>query len=355
MADMITGDAFWQVGGRQPAWHNKLGGLMAVGEVPSEALDKIGECHVERAPLAAWSEQAQVWVPVDTHFGILRQPIPSDPTYKPLGVVSADYTIIQHMELARSLDKLVQAGWQLETAGILHDGAQLFMTFASEGYMVNQDEIRSYWCASERHAQTALNIFNTPVRVVCDNTYRLGLSRADERISIPHYRTAAQELNWAVDVLAKAHVREQAMITELTALGQTAMDPESFTQVLDATYRLPEAPRRMRTIEQRVKDTGGMYQKLDIDTLGEYVKLQESYEAKRMLMQRLRDAVSERVVAFNDARPAYANTGWAVWNSVTEIESHRKGKNPGHQILFGERGEAMGRAYRELLKVAAVR
>lgn len=355
MSDMITGDAFWQVGGRKPAWHNKLGGIVVPGEYPSETLAKMGEYHVERAPLVAWSEQAQTWIPVDSHFAILRQPIPSDPTYQTLGVVSADYTVVQHMELARSLDSLVRAGWQLETAGILHDGAQLFMTFASEGYVVNGDDLTSYWCGSVRHAASALNLFLTPKRIVCENTYRMGLAAATERISIPHYSTIKQELEWATEVLAKSRTQEQAMVEELTALGQTSMDAEAFTQVLDAAYRMPTPPRRMRAIEQRVQDTGGSYQALEADTLAEYTRLEESFVAKRQLMQRLRDAVSERVVAFNESRPAYANTAWSVWNALSEVESHRKGKNPGYQILFGERGESMARGYRELVAVAAVR
>lgn len=352
---MITDDNFWQVDGRKPAWHRIQGGIVVPGEYPSETLVKMGEYHVERAPLAAWSEQAQAWMPVDSHFAILRQPIPSDPTYQTLGVVSADYTIVQHAELARSLDSLVRAGWQLETAAILHNGAQLFMTFCSEGYVVNGDDITSYWGASVRHAASALNVFNTPVRMVCENTFKMGLSAATEKISIPHYSTVKQELEWATEVLAKSRTQEQAMVEELTAFGQTPMDPESYTEVLDAAYRLPTPPRRMRAIAQRVQDTGGTYDALEADTLAEYTRLQESYEAKRQLMQRLRDAVSERVVVFNQDRPQFANTAWSVWNSLSEVESHRKGKNPGYQILFGERGESMARAYRELVKVAAVR
>jgi len=355
MSDGIVDQAFIQVAGRKLAWHKKMGGEFVIGEYPSEGIRKLGRFDVERSPLAAWSEEAQAWQPIPSHFALLRQPIPSDPTYKSMGVVSRDYEVVQHMQLAQSLDKLVDVGWQLETAGVLHEGAMLFMSFNAGGYVVNEDEIQSYWCASVRHAASAMNIFATPVRVVCRNTYAMGMGRATDRISIPHYRSAAQELEWATDVLARTHAREQTTIEELTAMGETPMDVDTFTQVLDAAYPLPKPIRRMAAIQQRVTDLGGSYQSLETDTLDEYTRLSESFEAKRALMQRLRDAVTERVVAFNDERPQYSDSAWSVWNALSEVESHRSGKNPGYQILFGERGECMARGYRELVKVAAAR
>jgi len=355
MSHGITGDSFWQLGERGPAWHHIQGGIFVPGEMPSVALRKMGEHEVERAPLAAWSEAGQEWVPITSDFALLRGPIASDPSRKSLGVVTADYTVVQHAELAGSLDALVHAGWQLETAAILHDGGQLFMTFNADGYVVNGDDIENYWAASVRHAHTALNIVNTPVRMVCANTFNLGMQRATERISIPHFRTAHEELGWAVDVLAQAHARDEQVQEELTALGQTPMDVDSYTSVLDAAYPLPRPIRRMQAIQQRVTDLGGSFEALEVDTLAEYTRLQESHEAKLALQQRLRDAVGERVVSFNDSRPQYADTAWSVWNSISEIESHRRGKSVGTQVLFGERGEVMARGYKQLLKVAAAR
>jgi hypothetical protein len=355
MSSEITGSDFWQPEERRAAWHRLQGGIIGVGELPSELWNRVGHPDVERAPLAAWSEAAQAWLPVDTNYAILRGPTRHDSHHRTLGIVSGDYTLVQHRELAQKLDTLVQEGWQAETAAVLHEGAQCFMSFNAGGYVVNQDEITKYWVASVRHAASAVTLHQTSVRTVCANTFVYGAEHATQKISIPHYSTVKQELGWAVDVLAQTREQDRTRVEELTALGATPMDDSSFNAVLAKVYPLPAPPRRMQAIAKRVADTGGRWDGVEADVVAEYQKAYESYESKRALVERLQQAVAERTACFNEERPQFANTAWAVWNSITEIESHRRGKNIGHQVLFGERGEALGRGYRELVKIAAAR
>lgn len=351
MSAGITGEMFVQAVERGPAWHSikHASGPVQVGEQPSDTLVRLGaDFLVEKGNLAAWSENMGLWVPCPDKFAIIRPPIDTDAEPKVLGIVGDDYTIVQHADLAAALDSLAQAGWQLETLGVLHEGAQLFSAFAAEGYVLNADEITEYYVATVRHAASALRIFPTQVRVVCQNTLNLALSGAENMIAIPHYASVQQELGWAVDVVRMAKEISQQRRAEQERMGEVRLDKEQIEAFIADVYREPALGRRAEAIEQRVQTAG----ELGSDVQQEYEELQERHAKATERVQELRECVRYSLDSFNQERSDYADTGWALLNSVTFVTSHLRGKLRGESLLFGgDREEAQHRAYRHLLQV----
>ena len=49
---------------------------------------------------------------------------------------------------------------------------------------------------------------------------------------------------------------------------------------------------------------------------------------------------------FNDEQPRLANTPWALWQAIVEVEDYRKGwANNASSVLFGERAGIKAKAF----------
>ena len=106
------------------------------------------------------------------------------------GVVSDRYEIIQNVEAFNFIDSIVGEGKAVfETAGALRNGEQIFISAKLPYYIrINgYDTIENYLVISNGHdGKTSLNIFLTPVRVVCANTLSYGLNNSRFNFAFRH-------------------------------------------------------------------------------------------------------------------------------------------------------------------------
>jgi hypothetical protein len=349
MAHSILGQRFAQQDLRRPPWHELQSAVLRPQTNVSEALGLIdGDFLVEKAPLYVY--YAQRGIRVEDQFALVRPALTDQPEPEVLGIVGKDYELIQHGEVARALDPLVDQanGWVVETLGILNGGAQFFATFNAEGFVVNEDDIDVYWVVSEYKGRSSLDIFSAHTRVVCQNTYRIAEGQALQRLAIPHYRGARQELDFAVQVLAAAECHKQEFKDQLEQMGRTALVEQQVQAILRQTYLEPAPPRRVKFIDELSKNAGFLNVSPSIQA--EYAALQQSWLQERDRTERTRQAVYERYDIFGQERRRYAGTAWALWNAVTEVENYKTGKGRGASTLFGSRAETMQRAYSRLLE-----
>jgi hypothetical protein len=311
----------------------------------SEGLKLVdGDFAVERCPLQTRFTipgMGEVVFDVPGQSALVRPPLNDDPEPRVLGIVSHDYELIQHLEVAKALDPLVSRGWALETLGILHEGAQFFSTFAAGGFKVNEDDIEQYWIVSEHKGLSSIQIFSAHTRVVCANTYRVAESQALTNLSIPHFRGAKQELDWVVQVLAAAEQQTKELQATLEHFGKTHLLQDQVTNILEKVYPLPPTPRKVRTVQELRKANPAL--ELDRATTNDLLQLEAEYVQKSERVIATRDTVWERMQVFNLERSDYADTSWALWNSVTEVENFKSGKGRGVSTLFGGRADTMER------------
>jgi hypothetical protein len=347
MAHSILGTKFAQQDQRKAPWHDIQGAVLRPESTVSEALGMVdGDFLVERAPLYVYYDNKGI--KMAGLSALVRPALPEDPEVRILGTVGDDYELMQHGDVARALDPLVKNGWAVETLGILHQGAQFFVTFYSGGFLVNEDDIDVYWVMSETKAKSSFDIFSATTRVVCRNTYRIAESRAIESLKIPHFRGAAQELDFAVQVLAAAQAHKYELKQQLEQMGRTTLLDRQVTEILERVYPDPAPPRRMKIIDDLSKGDRALV--IPENLKAEYEVLAKGYVGDLDRTMQIRDATYERYDLFNQERPHYAGTAWAVWNAVTEVENHKKGKGRGVSTLFGSRADTMQRAYSVLLE-----
>lgn len=193
----------------KPAWHG-CGIPLPPNTSPMEALDAAGlDFSVEVRPSAypdgdggflIDKEQAVVIRvhPIDKRGGLEGQLH----NYK-LGTVSPDYQPIQNHEMANFLEHLMGVGHAvIECAGTFNNGRKVFFLLRLPGELeIHKDgsTIRKYLLLASSHdGKMKMRGFLTPIRVVCQNTMNLALSKGQgEGIAIKHSKQAPIKIEQA--------------------------------------------------------------------------------------------------------------------------------------------------------------
>lgn len=158
-----------------------------------------------KQPLEIWAQQAGMdwsiesspvqFITGEHHLGALgeypdKRVLYRSDTHQPLSVVSNRYKVVQPLEILEFYRDLTeQAGFELETAGVLKEGRKLWalartgqsMTLASNdithGYVL---------LATACDGTMATTAQFTSVRVVCNNTLAIALGKDGQAIKVRH-------------------------------------------------------------------------------------------------------------------------------------------------------------------------
>jgi phage/plasmid-like protein (TIGR03299 family) len=106
----------------------------------------------------------------------------------PLGLVSNSYKVVQPIEVLNFFKDMVGSIAQLETAGVLRNGAHYWALAKMEGeFNVAGDKVDQYLLlASSCDGSLATQARLTSVRVVCNNTLQLAQSRGGSVVQVRH-------------------------------------------------------------------------------------------------------------------------------------------------------------------------
>jgi len=166
-----------------------------VGDTPWHGL---GQKLTIDAPLETWAEESGLnfkllTAPVEFNGGIEfpgKRVMYREDTSTPLGLVSDKYKIVQPIEVLEFFRNLVGTMAQLETAGVLRDGAHYWALAKMDGeFSLAGDKVEQYLLlASSADGSLATQARLTSVRVVCNNTLQLA-SRGKAEVSVRHNST----------------------------------------------------------------------------------------------------------------------------------------------------------------------
>jgi phage/plasmid-like protein (TIGR03299 family) len=154
---------------------------------------------------------AQIPVYVATNWA---QPIPGyvanvrEDTQEVLGIVGERYQVAQNKDVFAFADELIgtnEAQYSFETAGSLFNGRRVFMLLNMPKGRIVGDEYQPYLCLSNAHdGSSALQVFLTGIRVVCDNTLQAALNTAKRKISIRHLSSMETRKEEAIKTMGAA-------------------------------------------------------------------------------------------------------------------------------------------------------
>lgn len=346
MAHELFGERF--LGKREPAWHG-LGTVFTENISPVEAVHQADMAfNITTEPLLV--ELGGVY----TSYGkvaIVREPTDDDDQYRVFGEAKEGYTFLQNVEIAELLEPIAKL-WPVETIGALHNGATMFLTLDAGEREIMGDLIKLFFMISDtRDGLTAFGIDFTPVRAVCANTLMMGKEAAVVSAKLRHTESIREEVEWRVEILEKMHQVMEKGIGHFETMAQAALTPRQITEIIKQAYPYPRTPRKVQIAEQLSED-----EMARVSGLLEAVKLAErDFETAKARADERRTAVRELLGTFNEDNPQVADTAWATYNAIVEMEDYReKGSNedPLVSALFGDRARVKQRAFGQALKYA---
>jgi phage/plasmid-like protein (TIGR03299 family) len=291
-------------GGNVPAWHG-LGTVIPEDVVTTEeALVLAGlDFEVVKVPARIILPSGAIVEP-DRKYHTVRDP--NGPREKFLGDVGEKYRVFNNQQAFAFGDAMVDNhGAKWHTAGSLHDGRKAWMLMKlPQDVLIGGEQteaVQPFICFQNSHdGSSAVTMFTTFVRVVCQNTLTWALSGTTRKFSIRHtgnfddpaamasYVAQAQEkLGVVFDLLAQ-------MEREGAAMMQQGLSDDGFDAML--THILPGARESYKS--ERAEKTAESIRNRKRDLLFDY---------------------------FRDS-PNLANvrgTKWGALQAVIEVNDHR--------------------------------
>jgi phage/plasmid-like protein (TIGR03299 family) len=304
------------------------------GETPWHGLGNKLTAH---QPIDVWKKNAGMdwqidesevgYVPANQNVCILKifpgqKVLYRSDTLAPLAVVSKRYQVVQPGEILEFYRDLTEVGgFELESAGVLKEGRK-FWALARTGQSATlrgRDQVNGYLLlATACDGTLATTAQFTSVRVVCNNTLAIALSRGDKAIKVPHRsRFDAASVKKELGLTVSTWDR---FVEQMTALSEIAIDPDSVDGLLRRVFAYSTSSHGTPTT-----------------------------------------VVSERAVAavqtlYNGAArgaqlTSSRGTAWGVVNSVTEyVDFHRQARSVDHRrdaAWFGQGAQIKQRAWAE--------
>lgn len=378
-AHAIFGSRF--AGVRTPAWHG-LGTtvteeeLVAIGGSikMTELFEKAGLTYKFVSVPVGYTLPDQTFVTDDNRIAILREPTADDPNWASMGIVSADYTYLQNMQIAEGLDKLAKAtGWTAETAGGLYRGGTIFATLYCGEKSVFGDKIKLYLLASDGKATGRnLRIDVSPVRAVCENTVRMAEEQAVTTINIKHNQAVGANFDFWLDFVGQLQKAQDLSIEKLKALASVKISDEDAKHIIEKAYPMPKKNPRAKMYDA-VQTLEGLADMARNDALVKVEPGKIHHDFWVEVTNLRRDGAFQLYEAFNKGDEQgsqvtglrmskktltqVSNTPYAAYQAVTELANWggtQNAKVAGSSVLFGERGQVIERAYKAAKELAGV-
>lgn len=176
---------------------------------------------------------------------------------KVLGLVSNRYKLVQNSEAFDFTDSLIGGDVKYETAGSLLGGKRIFLLAKLPEKKILGDDFDNYICFTNSHDGTgAIQACMTPVRVVCQNTLNLALSKANRKWSTKHIGDIESKLAEARHTLMLADGYMDNLAVVADQLANTKVTNDEIVSIIDEIYPLDNdaSDRTKRTIEKKRED-----------------------------------------------------------------------------------------------------
>lgn len=336
-----------------PAWHG-IGEVFEDMPTPMDATIRAG-CNYEVicVPLSgrAYGEKLDLG-----HRAIVRQPLPDDNEPVVFGVVGSDYEPVQNIEIAALLEKTAKR-YPVDTVGALDRGQRFFITLDTGTADLTGrrgGEIQRFIALTDdKTGSGCLRALLTDVRIVCQNTFSLAISSAAFNIQIRHLAGALDEAAFRVQLMERMSTAQEDAFAAYRFLMDKKLTAEQIQRTFRTVYADPKPGEKARLFVELSTES-----RAQMDMAGKTMTMlranAERHAAEVERAGRFRDQARFMLERFNVEYPEEANTGWAVYNAITENEDWgRRGasKSLAASTLLGERAEIKAKAFDILMKV----
>jgi phage/plasmid-like protein (TIGR03299 family) len=298
-------------------WH-KLGTELREPPTGAEAIRAAQlDWKVEKKPIFAGDGKAQERI--ERVFAIVREDLWKQGKRSFFGIVSDVYTPLQNVEAFDFFDPIIKSGAATyETAGALGDGERIWILAKLDSAieLLPDDRVDKYLLLSNSHdGHSSVQIKFTPIRVVCQNTLTLALSKGPG-MRVGHTRGLQARLREAEQLLERINNRYIEIETLFRQMLEVQMPPARRKEYLELVFPMPS----------------------DTEDSGAIARVHKEREAAAYLSLHGRG---------NQTR-GIAGTLWASYNGVTEYVDYYRGQPASsrlNSIWFGDGYSIKARAF----------
>jgi phage/plasmid-like protein (TIGR03299 family) len=231
---------------KEPAWHG-LGHVIENAPSSAEAL-RLAELD--------WSvESVPLFVNGNEVLGYKANVRSTDNSV--LGIVSNKYKIVQNAEAFAFVDELLGEGVTFETAGSLDGGKRVWILANLPKEKILDDDVVPYLVFTNGHnGGNAVQVCQTPIRVVCQNSLNMALREAKRIWTFRHMGDIASHRIEAQTTLqiTKDYINGLKMKAEEFAAKKISSD--KLTKILEEVFPVDEdASERVKANVWQMKDT----------------------------------------------------------------------------------------------------
>lgn len=360
--DNTTGE-YAYFGVATPAWH-KLGKTIAAAVTSDEA--------VKLACLDWLVDKQEIFLAngqrVPDNYAIVR----SD-SGGALGVVGTDYVPFQNAQAFDFMDSLVGDKLAMfETGGAIKGGRRVWMMarIPTTHRIAGNDTLQPYMLITNSHDGTsAIRVFPTSVRVVCNNTLTLAMREAGGKagISIRHEGDVGRRVNAARHALGVIAQSSESFADQARAMARRSLNSRESRDYFESLF--PVSLKHERRATPHVGATHASSGLLDsilaqhADSSAFVGELIEAHyatsERQAKANRKILDAVLGNYENERNRMPGIEHSAWAAYNAVSEWADHQRGSrgrteaerldNQLNSIWFGSANEIKQTAYANAL------
>lgn len=291
---------------RQPAWH----GLGFVAKEEMSLSDALVAANMDYE-----FDMSPVYTSVLTPNGVTTLEIPnkravvrtrkSDGDQRAFGPVGSKWTPHTVPQMFAFAEDMLGEGAVVDTIGSLGHGERMFLTLILPvGVDVDGDKTGLYMTATTGFdGSTATRYDMTPVRIVCANTWAMAHQASEARIQFRHTSALDGKQQRAADALELAGAYAAALTARASDLLAVSLRSEDAAHVIAALFPFPEA------IASQVEK--GSFD-FNLATPAEKRAITQTQEARQSVFTLYKDSPTK----------AKADTGWGLFNAVTEYADH---------------------------------
>ena len=248
---------------REKPWHG-LGVIVMEAPTSVDALRLAGlDWNVVQEPIYTdYNERIEGW-----------KANVRDSDRKVLGVVSDRYRVMQNTEAFSFTDELLGKGVRYETAGSLQEGKKVWLLARlPREYIIAGERVSPYLVFSNTHdGSGSVKVAITPIRVVCNNTLNLALSKAQRSFSIIHTGNIQDKMQEAKDTLFMAEEYMDCLGIEFEQLRRQKMTDNQVKEYIELLLPMEKEPtdiQRKNIIRLRRDMERRYYEAPDLQKVG---------------------------------------------------------------------------------------
>lgn len=243
-----------------------------------------------------------------------------------LGNVSERYEVLQNREAFQPFDEvLLDKGYTYETMGAVKDGKKIWiLAKAPESLMIGNDKVDPYVLLFNSHdGSTAVVMRPSAIRVVCNNTLNLALSKKGFEISMKHTQGVRDRLGQVTNMLR-------------TAEGNLQEAYDSWQRMVDYEINYFEMVKYFEEVSPKLKNRG-------IETYN-HITGRKSPDFQTRIFEKLE-------TNFIHGRGNNGKNLWHAYNAVTEYVDHDKNYSDWvNSTQFGSGAAFKENAYKTAVK-----